>query len=580
MKDFREFEKEQLQKAAQGETPERETKPRQAAEITPEEIEKAWQNVRETSRRLLEPMNPETNENDTANFARSTLYPDYVRAAAGAAETKSAAQEAQEALEVWQEIRQRFFKSEQFKKLDAAFPSASEAQYDLLLTVAPAFLWQVAEMLPEILQEIKAHEKATGSKLTFSDLLGQAGELEDATDPREMLLSVLLTRADKRKTTSETQATGELAKYHVAPNTALTNAIRGGIIGTGPQEITIRNATKRKNALSVYGQLYFTFDEAGQIVDPAEAQDDNAYMIATGAKGNLTIRGQHTAFDDAIREAVYSKIAAAKRAGRDFRQLAFTPASLYKEMNHTDKEPSAQAKGAITKSIEKQRRLFADLDLSEDFAMRGIAFINPNTGRPEKRVTYNGLIFKLDRFDIGEGKDKYSIYKMADYPIELAYAEQTGQLITYRADLLDVKEVIDGKITLNSLDITEARQALRNYLYRIIYNMKYQLNTARESWNKYESRRRREITTDKKAQPIKEVKDFLPAAYREQFRILFETMFAECGLNTYSQNDRKTPQRQRDYCFQVLDFLKARGEIKGYSKVTKGRTVRGVDIDL
>lgn len=601
--DFKEFERkqaEQADKPAEQTQEAQETKEVQEP-LTPEEIDQAGEELHQAAQRAARLINPEASERDAHNFAHTPFFSDYLDGMENpdkygslrpeykgiAADLKQAAQEAQEALNKWETIKRRFYQSEQWHKLQAAFTDITPEQAEILLNT-PAFIWQIIDALPEILEEAKAHEKATGRQLTFKDLLQAAGDIPDAETPREMLLSVLLTRADKKKNIAAAQISGELSKYHIAPVTALTTAIRGGLIGAGPHDITIRNESKRAGELTIYGQLYFSLD--GEIVDPTETRPAAAdqtgqetFIISDELREIIKVDGQHTGADDVNREAIYTKILNAENSGRDWRQLQFTATNIWKEKNHTTKEPSAQAKGAVTKSIEKQRHLFADIDLTA-YAKMGVHFYNPETGR--QITEYNDRFLKLARF---KEQGNYYFYRLTSYPIELLIAKQLKQIISYPAALLEVHEVTPaGEITPNIIDVTEERTAIITNLYRIIYNMKYQLNKARDSWRKGETRRQKAIAGGKATEedaPARTVESYLPAAYRQQFRILFDTLFQDAGIDP--DGDRSQLQRHRDFVFNTLDYCKAyqhQGEpiIKDYSIVKGGRggKIRGVDIEL
>ncbi len=59
--------------------------------------------------------------------------------------------------------------------------------------------------------------------------------------------------------------------------------------------------------------------------------------------------------------------------------------------------------------------------------------------------------------------------------------------------------------------------------------------------------------------------------------ILFDTLFKETGQDTANKVETK---RNREFCFEVLDYWKATGHIADYEKQTKGRSITGVKIIL
>ena len=59
--------------------------------------------------------------------------------------------------------------------------------------------------------------------------------------------------------------------------------------------------------------------------------------------------------------------------------------------------------------------------------------------------------------------------------------------------------------------------------------------------------------------------------------ILFDTLFTETGQQT---DNREINRRNREFCFDVLDYWKATGYIKDYTRQQKGRSITGIEIIL
>ena len=114
--------------------------------------------------------------------------------------------------------------------------------------------------------------------------------------------------------------------------------------------------------------------------------------------------------------------------------------------------------------------------------------------------------------------------------------------------------------------MTPERQAMTGYIVRRLAVMEYDQNRAKENKRKYDAKRRKDPSLPEK--PL--------AAFREQSdTILFETLFTETGANT---TNRDRQMDNRNFCFDVLDYQKAIGTFKGYTKQTKGRSITGVKI--
>ena len=120
----------------------------------------------------------------------------------------------------------------------------------------------------------------------------------------------------------------------------------------------------------------------------------------------------------------------------------------------------------------------------------------------------------------------------------------TGQLLTVKAGLMDIKKISKGKISAVSIANTETRQPIKEYLLRRIEVMKY----ARRQKHGNQSN-----------------------------RILLDTLYRETGNDGASRTEQN---RIREYAYQVLDYWTAAGYISGYTVVTEGKKIRGIDISF
>ena len=116
------------------------------------------------------------------------------------------------------------------------------------------------------------------------------------------------------------------------------------------------------------------------------------------------------------------------------------------------------------------------------------------------------------------------------------------------------------------------RQALTGYMLRRILVMKRSRADAQEKKRSYDAKRKKAARSGEEL-PEKTLEDFI----EQKPVILFATMFAETGTAT---DNRQQTQYNRDFCFSVLDFWKAKGLIKGYSIRRTGRAITAQEIEL
>ncbi len=217
----------------------------------------------------------------------------------------------------------------------------------------------------------------------------------------------------------------------------------------------------------------------------------------------------------------------------------FTPDMIFRAMPGGSDTASPQQKGAITKTIEKFRRLHITVDATEEMRKRGVIGSNAT--------------FKLDNFYLSATHAEYKVknggqtvnaYKIDTEPILLTYCIMTKQLLTVPAKYLAIEKVKKGRISGELVTMTADRQAMTGYMLRRIAVMKHD--------------RKNKVQTQSNV-------------------ILFDTLFAETGTKT---DNRKQTMINRNFCFNVLDYWKVSGFIKGYSKQEKGRSITGIVIEF
>jgi len=300
---------------------------------------------------------------------------------------------------------------------------------------------------------------------------------------------------------------------HTMPNNALMNTLQQKpAINAGAFDMVVANGKGRRKEITAYTMIEF---------DPGETS-----IKITDAKLTEYERQVSDAVVSLWIEAVKEKL-----------PPIFTPDMIFRAMPGGSDKASPQQKGAITKTIEKFRRLHITVDATEEMRKRGV-------------IPQNAT-FKLDNFYLSATHAEYKVknggqtvnaYKIDTEPIILTYCTMTKQLLTIPAKYIAVEKVKKGRASGELLPMTANRQAMTGYILRRIAIMK------RDKKNKVQT---------------------------QSDVILFDTLFADAGL---TGQDKKTAFNNRDFVFQVLDYQKVVGNIKGYEKQTAGRSITGVKI--
>ena len=203
------------------------------------------------------------------------------------------------------------------------------------------------------------------------------------------------------------------------------------------------------------------------------------------------------------------------------------------------------------------RRVHVYVDATEEMKRRGII-------SDGQQVIFDDFIISLRAMTVKSSGRTLKAYKMQSEPVLLSYSKMTKQLITTSADLLDIKRLDKrGNITTTSIPNTENRIAVKGYLLRRIEVIRNDIAKTAEKQRKENARAKRTGETPKKIRQEQEP------------TILFDTLFSEIGI---TKKDAQTDTRK--YVFEVLDFYKAKGRIKAYTKRTKGRAVTAVTIEI
>ena len=346
-----------------------------------------------------------------------------------------------------------------------------------------------------------------------------------------------ITPAELLETIKTVQAIDPAA--HVMPNNALMNALtQKPAINAGAFDLVVANEQARRKEITNYTIVNYDPGDSGiTITDPKLSE-----------------------YERQVSDAVISLWAEAKRQNMP---PVFTVDMIYQSMPGGGERPQPAQRAAITRTIEKLRRLHIYMDATEEMRKRGKIGAGAT-------FTMDSFYFQVDRAEYKARNSRQSVtaYKMESAPIMLTYSQMTGQLLTVQARYLDIRKVKAGLISPEVIPATAGRQAMAGYMLRRIAVMRHDEEAARDALRQHEKRRKKE--TDLEAKPL--------AAFRKQSRvILFDTIFAEAGTVT---TDRKQAGLNRAYCYEVLEYWQAAGLIKGYAEQRKGKKITGFSVTV
>ena len=326
---------------------------------------------------------------------------------------------------------------------------------------------------------------------------------------------------------------------HTMPNNALMNTLQQKqAINAGAFDMVVANAKKTRKEITAYTMI--SYDDPGETGISLAATSLSEYeRQVSNAIVSLWI------------EAVDNNL-----------PTIFTADMIFRAMPGGGDKASPQQKGAITKTIEKFRRLHIYVDATEEFRKRHLI--------PEDtKYIFDEYYLNVRRHTAIQVKNGGAIvqgYEILTQPVILTYSKMTKQLLTVSAKHLAIEKVKDGKASKELLPMTANRQAMTGYMLRRIAVMRHDEDAAKEAYRRYEKRRKSE--PELKEKPLE--------AFRDKSRvILFDSLFKEAGAAT---TDRKQVMLNRNFCFEVLDFWRVTGFIKDYDKQGKRRSITGVEI--
>lgn len=325
-------------------------------------------------------------------------------------------------------------------------------------------------------------------------------------------------------------------RSHTIPNNPLMNALQQkDIIGIGPIDLVVANERGKKKEIT-------------------------SYTIAAFDTGESDIKITDTKLTEYERQVSDAIVSLWEEARKQKLDPVFTADAIYRAMPGGSDKASPQQKGAITKSIEKFRRLHITINATDEMRKRRLI------GETDS-VKFDDFYLSATRaeYKIKNGGQTVIAYRINTEPIILTYCKMTKQLLTVPAKYLTIRKVSMG-VPGESISMTSTRQAMTGYMIRRIKIMQRDLAQATVRKRTYDARRIREPSL---AELPKE-------AFRETSDVIsFDALFSDVGL---SEQDRTEIKRNRDFCIDVLEYQKNVGFFRDYELVTKGRSITGVRI--
>lgn len=336
-------------------------------------------------------------------------------------------------------------------------------------------------------------------------------------------------------------------RNHVMPNNTLINVLQSkSVINAGAFDMPVMPATKKRKEVTAYVDV----------------------SMETKTDSGITITDAHlTEYERQVYDAIVTLWITATE---EQIEPIFTLDKIYSNMPGSGERATPQQRGAITKAIERFRRLHIVLDATEEMRRRG---------KIGEKST-----FTMDNFFLTATRAKYTIekggqeviaYRIDSKPINLIYAEMTKQILTVPVKVITFSKVKPNPadkslvtISTEPIAMNESRQAMAGYLLRRVCVMKHDLEEAREEKRSYDRKRLRN----------KDLKEKSVEAFRKQSSvILFSTLFETTGTAT---DNRDKALDNRKFCYEILEYWKAIKFIADYEEQKKGRSITGIKITL
>ena len=409
-------------------------------------------------------------------------------------------------------------------------------------------------LAPYMEKELKDHADDYKGDASVSDLIAVAAQKArkdgieipplKAESPRQLSLLTDETSKEGSATASLIGALKTIQTLtpasHIMPNNALMNILQQKpAINAGAFDLTVANGNGKRGEITNYTIISYEPDESGiTITDPKISE-----------------------YERQVSDAIISLWVEAQKQSAP---AIFTTDMIYRAMPGSGDKASPRQRGAITKAIERFRRLHITMDVSEEMRKRGQSGADLKNTMDEPYL----MVKRFQQFKVKHSNQRQTGYLLVSEPIMLTYSRMTNQILTIKPRFIEIKKVKGGKISTEPISMTVDRQAMTGYLTRRIAIMKHDYTEAKDKLKKYNTRRKKDNTLAEK-----KLDDFR----KQSPHILFDTVFSETGTAT---TERTQENRNRDFCFDVLDYWVASGFIAGYQKYKKGKKVVGITIDL
>lgn len=388
--------------------------------------------------------------------------------------------------------------------------------------------WPIVERARELLAE----DEAAG---VFDVSKREQGEKEEPAAPAQSAADI-----------SKTLVRQVALQHFVMGNSAVMNALanRKGIINAGALDVPVIPGTKRRKEITVY------------VIASCDTEDTAEKVIAQ----------RLTEYERVILDTIQSIYEQSTREGLT---PSFTIDSLYRATPGRGDRASQAQKDRLERIVTRLPGIRLQLDATDEMQRRGLI-------KEGERYAIEDQILHLQKHTYTAKNGKQAVaWIIKGEPLMLTYQKQTRNLITAPADHLHIEKTMllhpgtpeEKRVsTKEPVPMNEQRTAMLSYMYRRIAVMKRDREAAQEKLHNYEKRRAQDKTL-----PVRTLEDF-----RKQYDVmLFEAIFADADADT---GNRVIEKRNREFCFDALDYWIAKGFITGYAKRMKGRSITGVEI--
>ncbi|MCL2336830.1 MAG: hypothetical protein FWC60_05365 [Firmicutes bacterium] len=295
---------------------------------------------------------------------------------------------------------------------------------------------------------------------------------------------------------------------YIKPNNKLAREMPRELLNAGSVDLVIRRgSTKIKEIVTKVSLAY---------------EDNNI---------SLSGRAEFTAYDSEVQDGVITLWEAGNKA--------FTPAMVYRAMNGMEETEKVgkQALRAVTQSIEKCRRIFVKIDVSQEAQLYKKAL---------PKVVMDGYLLECRGVNIMMGGHTQNGYRLLAKPLLYEYAQISGQVISAPYQLMQTKGAVRA---------TEEVIVIRGHLLRRVEDMKC-------------------------------------GTFNSNNKIAFEGIYnalritpGNCGAEAKTQEGKESAYRKktaiiRQHVSAILNEWQNQGYIKGHVQYKIGKIIKGITIAL